>query len=127
MKKPIIGAKKKASKARMAEVKKIPSRSLSPSSSEMEMRKKKAASEVASVKPQGVKSKPASYRDEVQGNETWMKERMEYYGPKIRTAAKLNAIKKGPTPIERDMKKKQLMSDYKKNSAAGAKKATKKK
>ena len=83
--------KKKEAKKRMAEVKKIPSRPLLPSSSEMEMRKKKAASEVASVKPQGVKSKPAGYRDEVQGNENWMKERMEYYGPKIRTAAK-NAI-----------------------------------
>ena len=120
--------KKKEAKKRMAEVNKIPSRPLLPSSSEMEMKKKKAASEVASIKPQGVKSKRVFYPGvQVEGNERYMSNVMKKQGKEIKNAAALNAIKKGPSPIERDMKKKQLMSDYKKNSAAGAKKATKKK
>lgn len=120
----MINGKKKEAKKRMAEVKKIPSRGLAPT--ERSVVRKSAASEVSQMKPQGIKSKPATYRDEVKGSEGWFKEVGEYYGPKIRTAAKLNAIKKGPTPIERDMKKQQLMREYKKNSASGAKKSTKK-
>ncbi len=132
MKKPIIGAKKKASKARMAEVKKIPSRSLAPT--EKAVMKKNAASEVKKIKPQGISRKvnlpETHYGDIINGDDGDMRgvmEHMRIHGSNIRKAAAANSKKKALSPIQKDMKKQELMREYKKNSATGAKKATKKK
>jgi hypothetical protein len=124
MKKPIIGAKKKASKARMAEVKKIPSRGLAPT--KKEVAKKNAASEVQKMKPQGISRKvnfPEShYGDVINQFDGDTMQHMKNHGTNIRKAADANRKKRsanaGPVKMQNKIKrlpdnvvKRQVVSD----------------
>jgi hypothetical protein len=133
MKKPIISSKKKAAKARMAEVKKIPSRGLAPT--DKSVARKNAASEANSVKPKGISAKPMtefsdSHFGAVPVN---MTDRMDVYAAHMGDHAK--AVKKGVdkinmkkrmSPIERDIKKQAIMKAYQSGSAKSTKSAPKK-
>jgi hypothetical protein len=114
MKKPIIGAKKKASKARMAEVKKIPSRGLAPT--EKAVMKKNAASEVKNIKPQGISRKvnfPETHYGDIingiDGDMTDVVQHMKIHGSNIRKAANANRIKRsanaGPVKMQQKIKR----------------------
>ena len=114
MKKPIIGAKKKASKARMAEVKKIPSRGLAPT--EKAVMKKNAASEVKNIKPQGISRKvnfPETHYGDIikgiDGDMTDVVQHMKTHGSNIRKAANANRIKRsanaGPVKMQQKIKR----------------------
>lgn len=115
MKKPIIGAKKKASKARMAEVKKIPSRGLAPT--EKAVMKKNAASEVKKIKPQGISRKvnfPETHYGDIingiDGDMTDVVQHMKIHGSNIRKAANANRNKRGANagPVKMQNKIKRL-------------------
>jgi hypothetical protein len=114
MKKPIIGAKKKASKARMAEVKKIPSRGLAPT--EKAVMKKNAASEVKNIKPQGISRKvnfPETHYGDIikgiDGDMTDVVQHMKNHGSNIRKAANANRNKRssdvGPVKMQNKIKR----------------------
>jgi hypothetical protein len=133
MKKPIIGAKKKASKARMAEVKKIPSRGLAPT--EKAVMKKNAASEIKKIKPQGISRKvnlpETHYGDIINGDDGDMRDvvqHMKNHGSNIRKAADANRKKKsanaGPVKMQHKIKR---LPDTVVKVQVGAKKSTKKK
>ena len=127
MKKPI----KKAAKARMAEVKKIPSRGLAPT--DKSVAKKNAAAEVSKIKPKGISARPItefpdSHFGAVPVN---MADGMDVYAAHMKDHArsvkkgvdKIN-MKKRMSPIERDIKKQAIMKEYQSGSAKSTKSAT---
>jgi len=132
--KPIIGAKKKAAKARMADVKKIPSRGLAPT--DKSVAKKNAASETSKIKPKGISAKPMTeFPDSHFGAvpTSMSGEGMDVYAAHMGDHAK--AVKKGVnkinmkkrmSPIERDIKKQAIMKAYQSGSAKSTKAAPKK-
>ena len=134
IKKPIIGAKKKAAKARMADVKKIPSRGLAPT--DKSVARKNAASEASSIKPKGISAKPMTeFSDSHFGAvpTSMSGEGMDVYAAHMGDHAK--AVKKGVdkinmkkrmSPIERDIKKQAIMKEYQSGSAKSTKSAPKK-
>lgn len=134
MKKPIIGAKKKASNARMAEVKKIPSRGLAPT--EKAVMKKKAASEVNKIKPQGISRKvnlPETHYGDIingiDGDMTDVVRHMRNHGTNIRRYTddlnrKKRSANAGPVKMQNKIKR---LPDTVVKVQAGAKKSTKKK
>ena len=133
IKKPIIGAKKKAAKARMADVKKIPSRGLAPT--DKSVARKNAANQASKIKPKGISAKPMtefsdSHFGAVPVN---MTDGMDVYAAHMGDHAK--AVKKGVdkinmkkrmSPIERDIKKQAIMKAYQSGSAKSTKSAPKK-
>jgi hypothetical protein len=134
IKKPIIGAKKKAAKARMADVKKIPSRGLAPT--DKSVARKNAASEASSVKPKGISAKPMTeFPDRHFGAvpTSMSGEGMEYYanhmkihGDAVKKGVDKINMKKRMSPIERDIKKQAIMKEYQSGSAKSTKSAPKK-
>lgn len=132
MKKPIISSKKKVAKARMAEVKKIPSRGLAPT--DKSVARKNAASEASSVKPKGISAKqitefpdshfgalPVSMSGEGMGQYT---RHMQVHGNQIQKGVDKINMKKRMSPIERDIKKQAIMKAYQSGSAKSTKPAS---
>ncbi len=134
MKKPIISSKKKVAKARIAEVKKIPSRGLAPT--DKSVARKNAASEASSVKPKGISAKPitefpdshfgalpVSMSGEGMGQYT---RHMQVHGNQIQKGVDKINMKKRMSPIERDIKKQAILKAYQSGSAKSTKAAPKK-
>ena len=130
MKKPIISSKKKVAKARMAEVKKIPSRGLAPT--DKSVARKNAASEASKIKPKGISADTGGFPDSHYGSlpRTMSGEGMGDYvehmgvhGKRIQAAAERNSLKKRMSPIERDIKKQAMIKAYQSGSAKSTKSA----
>lgn len=121
MKKPIIGAKKKASAAAEAKFGNLPKSKGLPAQPSPASRM-----EVESIKPKGLVAKSAE--DKVKRfltpPSTYSMSDQEWYTR--RASEQIKAKEKRVPAIERDLKKQQLLKEYAKNKAAGAKKSTKK-
>lgn len=133
---PIMGGKKreekKAAQSRMAEVKKIPSRGLAPT--DKSVARKNAASEASSVKPKGISAKPitefpdshfgalpVSMSGEGMGQYT---RHMQVHGNQIQKGVDKINMKRRMSPIDRDIKKQQLIKEYQSNNESGSTKFT---
>ena len=122
MKKPIIGAKKKAAAAAQAKFGNLPKgKGLSMQPSPASRR------EVESIKSKGLvaKSPMSKVEKSMTPPSTYSMSDQEWYTR--RASEQMKAKEKRVPAIERDAKKQQLLKEYAKNKAAGAKKATKKK
>jgi hypothetical protein len=131
MKKPIISSKKKVAKARIAEVKKIPSRGLAPT--DKSVARKNAATQASKIKPKGISAKPmtelpdshfgalpVSMSGEGMGQYT---RHMQVHGNQIQKGVDKINMKKRMSPIERDIKKQAIMKAYQSGSAKSTKSA----
>jgi hypothetical protein len=123
MKKPIIGAKKKAAAVAQAKFGNLPKgKGLSMQPSPASRR------EVESIKSKGLVAK--SPMSKVEKSLTPSPKYSGYSETQINgifSGYEMKAKEKRVPAIERDAKKQQLLKEYAKNKAAGAKKATKKK
>ena len=129
MKKPI----KKAAKARMAEVKKIPSRGLAPT--DKSVAKKNAPAYVSTkIKPKGISARPikefpdshfgalpVSMSGEGMGDYA---QHMKAHGNAIKKGVDKINMRKTMSPIDRDAKKQAIMKEYQSGSAKSTKSAT---
>jgi len=132
MKKPIISSKKKVAKARIAEVKKIPSRGLAPT--DKSVARKNAASEASKIKPKGISAKPfTEFPDSHfgalptsmsgEGMDQYTRH-MQVHGNQIQKGVDKINMKKRMSPIERDIKKQAIMKAYQSGSAKSTKPAS---
>lgn len=131
MKKPI----KKAAKARMAEVKKIPSRGLAPT--DKSVAKKNAPAYVSTnMKPKGISVRPIKeFPDShfgalpvsMSGEGMWdYEQHMKAHGNAIKKGVDKINTRKTMSPIDRDAKKQAIMKEYQSGSTKGTKAAPKK-
>ncbi len=131
MKKPIISSKKKVAKARIAEVKKIPSRGLAPT--DKSVARKNAASEASKIKPKGISADTGGFPDRHYGSLPRTMsgegmgdyvEHMKMHGDAVKKGADKINMKKRMSPIERDIKKQAIMKAYQSGSAKSTKPAS---